>query len=84
MWALFLAALMLLTVLGGLKNAPRRNALAILPALAFSLLYAYSTAREISSSFPWGLSMIFVVVVCGLAFFLLDRRAAEKDNIEPL
>lgn len=80
---LVLAALMLLLVLGGLRKAPRRNALAIVPALSFSLLYVYSTGREMSSSFPWGFSLVVVIVVCSLAFFLLERRAAQEDSPGP-
>lgn len=79
-WSVFLFLLMCVILLGIIKRAPRRNALAIVPAFTFAALYSYSTENRMSDDFPWGLSLAALTIACGVAFLLLERGARRFEK----
>ena len=75
----FLIGFSLMISLGTLRNAPRWNALAAMPALGISILYLYSLSFEIIRTFSWGMFLLILFAASALPFLYLEARHNRAD-----
>ena len=70
----FLVFFAVLVWIGVFKNAPKRNALAVLPALSFSAAYLYYVWNGSIPNFPWAVILLALWMVCAALFTYREFR----------
>ena len=75
---LFLLIFGVLVWVGIFKNAPKRNALAVLPALSFSAAYSYYVWNGSIPSFPWAATLLGFWIICAALFVYRAVAVASK------
>lgn len=68
-----------LLVWGGIfKNAPRRNALAVVPAFSLSGVFSYYYWYADIPSFPWAATLLAIWVICAGLFTYSSRNSSSQ------
>lgn len=79
-FALTISALILAITCGYVKTARRYNSLVLVPPLAVSLLLLAGHYQELTRNVPWGLLILFLLIICNAAYFYLRTTLPAQEE----